>query len=383
MEPRRPGAHRYDAVQRFLVVVEQMDVVAELLAAGSLAKARMALVAADNLAELMLVRHSRKVFESSEGSHWMKRRRYSTGDRSKILRDFNQKLTLAQQPAEGPIWRSVEPILNPGDAAVLRVAHRYRNGVYHEDRHNATLLPAIAAIYLQAVGRMFCAGFTPGTAIGGGGINEQVKGLGKWGYELEEGRWGAGSFEFHAAAKTVVGQICDPLTVALPDLARVLSADLMMRSTRAVELVEALLKDGMPLDRLTFVILWSQFWEEHGSDEFSLELEEERRILSDKLARCATDERTDLEAELADTEEAYIGRSHELQKAFTPRVTLETLDGLIPAASQLAKAQNFTSLLERFERMDGELQALEDALDEASYAWGEMVDQAIDAARGA
>lgn len=375
-------AYRYDSIQRFLVVVEQLDVATELVMAETVAKARLALIATDNLAELMLVRHAERVFESSEGSHWMKRKRYSAADRAKIRRDFNQKVALALQPAEGPSWRSVEPIVSSGDAAVIRVAHRYRNGVYHEDRHNETLLPAITALYLQGVGRMFVAGFTPGTAVGGGGVSERVAPLSKWGYELPEGDKNRESFEFYAAAKVVVDQICGPLTIALPDLASVLSKDLVDRGRRAGRVLTALREDGMPEDRLRFSIFWSQFWGQHGADEFALELEDERRKLTERLRSCDDRRRDALETDLAATEAAYIGRWHELQEAFVPSATPELIDDLMPAASKLAKARNFTSLLERFERMDAELLALEDALEHAVYAWEELVNQAVDASRG-
>ena len=60
--------------------------------------------------------------------------------------------TLATRNADGPSWRKVEAILSDADAAVMRVAHTYRNGVYHEDRHNRALLTPLTGLYAQAVG---------------------------------------------------------------------------------------------------------------------------------------------------------------------------------------------------------------------------------------
>jgi hypothetical protein len=44
------GLNDYDAVDRFVTLAEQLEVAADLIAAESLPKARMALVAVDNLA---------------------------------------------------------------------------------------------------------------------------------------------------------------------------------------------------------------------------------------------------------------------------------------------------------------------------------------------
>lgn len=362
-------------------MAEQLNVAAELLASGSLAKARMALVAADNLAELLLSRHARRVFSASEGSHWMKRRRYGAKERDKILGDFKRKVALARKPAERPMWRAVEPILDDGDASLMRVAHRYRNGVYHEDRHNETLLTPLTALYLQAVGRTFCRGYEPGTAWGGG-LKDQVAPLEKWGYKLTDQPGREETFEFRAAAEQVTSWICDPLKISLRDLKDVLLSDLLLRNDQVLDRFNALLNDGMPLKRLTFVVSWSQFWDTHGADEQAQELEERRRELTDRLRDSAKAKRKAVEAELNEVEAMYIDRWHELQEGFTPKVTIQTIEDIARLAPRLKSARKPEALLERYEALDGQVRTLENAAGEAANAWSEMVSSAEDAARG-
>jgi hypothetical protein len=103
----------------------------------------------DNLASLILNAHAERVFASGEGSRSHKRKRYSHRERRKILGDFNRMLTVAMVDTGGPPWRSVSAILDESDAAVMRVAHSYRNAVYHQDRHNPALIAPLTALCTQ------------------------------------------------------------------------------------------------------------------------------------------------------------------------------------------------------------------------------------------
>lgn len=117
----------YDEIERFVVFVEQPDVACDLLAVGTLARARAALVGIDNLANLLLHRHAKSVFASGEGSRRFPRKRYTHKERAKILGSLDRMATLATQEADSPSRRAVAAILDDAHAAVMRVAHTYRN----------------------------------------------------------------------------------------------------------------------------------------------------------------------------------------------------------------------------------------------------------------
>ena len=68
-------------------------------------------------------------------------RRYDQRERGRLRQDFGRRVTLAMTEQEGLFtFAYPKPMLNQVDATTFRVARRYRNGVYHEDRHNRALL---------------------------------------------------------------------------------------------------------------------------------------------------------------------------------------------------------------------------------------------------
>lgn len=83
-------------LSRVELFAEQLDLAAELVRTGGLARARMALVAIDNLAEVLLYRHLQFTFEASEevGSR-LPLPRYAQRDRDRLRQDFDRRVTLA------------------------------------------------------------------------------------------------------------------------------------------------------------------------------------------------------------------------------------------------------------------------------------------------
>jgi hypothetical protein len=117
----------------------------------------MALVATDNLAEVLLHHHVQLTFQASEDEGVLAVGRYDQRERDRLRNDFDRRVTLGQAEQTGVgAFAFPVPMLNDADATIFRVAHRYRNGVYHADRHNAALLDPLTRLYLAAVGRAWC-----------------------------------------------------------------------------------------------------------------------------------------------------------------------------------------------------------------------------------
>lgn len=154
---------------------EQLDLTAALVRAGGLARGRIALVAIDNLAEVLLYRHLQFTFGASEEMGRLTAQRYDRRARERLRQDFDRRVTLAATEHTGTFsWSYPKPILDRVDATIFRVAHRYRNGVYHEDRHNAALLDPLTRLSLVAVGRAWCRA-QPEVSMGG--YERQLRGL--------------------------------------------------------------------------------------------------------------------------------------------------------------------------------------------------------------
>jgi hypothetical protein len=375
----------YDDIDRFMLFVEQLEEAREALRVGTIVKSRMAIILLDNLASILLLSHARRLFDASEGSWWMKMRRFSAKERNRIENDFSRQVTLAAAPSDAPRFAQPDQLLDPADAAILRIAHQYRNPIYHEDRHNPALLPVLGRLYLAAVARAFSRSY-PSAGVGGSRIEERVAPLRRFGIDpLAQGEFGGGSFWHGAVAEALVPKLTAGLEVDLAEARTVLADDLRIRAQTARESLEHLLEDGLEPDRLLSIIRWSQFWDEHGADEELLALDEERLgPLRTDLAGppCAPSITEPERAAMDDAERRYLARLRELQDSFHPRVTLETLPRTEGAADRLVEAGSMMSLLQRYRDLDVDLTRFEDCVDEAVWAWDRMVQEQIDLMRG-
>lgn len=379
------GQRSYDEIDRFLLFAEQLEEVRGMLLGGSIVKSRMAIILLDNLANILLLDHARRLFEASEGSWWMKMKRFSAKERRRIEGDFSRQVTLAATDSDAPSFTRPERLLDEGDAALLRIAHQYRNPIYHEDRHNPALLPVLGRLYLGAVARAFARSY-PDAGVSFPGIQRRITPLKRFGIDpLGAGEFGGATFWHGAVARELVPKLTTDLAVDFEEARGVLSEDLRLRSQLARASLQSLLEDGLEADRLLFIISWSQFWEAHGADDSLLELDEQRlgplrRGLDDEPKESALSDaqRTAMD----DAERRYIDRIQALQRDFQPRVTLETLPRTEAATDRLGTARSMTSLLQRYRDLDLDLSRFEACIDEAARAWDKMVQDEIDRRRG-
>lgn len=196
----------YDDIDRFLLFAEQLEEVREMLLGDTVVKSRMAIILLDNLASILLLEHSRRLFEASEGSWWMKMKRFSAKERRRIEGDFSRQVTLAATDSDAPSFTRPERLLDEGDAAILRIAHQYRNPIYHEDRHNPALLPVLGRLYLAAVARAFARSY-PNAGVSFAGIERRVAPLKRFGIDpLGAGEFGRGTFKHGAVAQGISAQ---------------------------------------------------------------------------------------------------------------------------------------------------------------------------------
>jgi hypothetical protein len=144
------GRCERDSEAQFLLFVEQFAEAIELTTSGVVSKQRMALVAADNLAELLLHRHKRRVLLLAFEGNDLDVPRLDRSDLHDFQRDFGARVNLAGKGGgEGMAGHMLARLLDERDEAIFRVAHAYRNRVYHADHHNSAVLPLILASHLR------------------------------------------------------------------------------------------------------------------------------------------------------------------------------------------------------------------------------------------
>jgi hypothetical protein len=371
------GLNDYDAIDRFVTFAEQLDVAADLVQADTLPKARMALVAVDNLADLLLHRHAERVFAASERSWWHEHKRFTDVERERIHKDFRSLLKIAGKPWD-MAWERIDVVVAAEDSTILRIGRKYRNAVYHEDRHNAALIQPLTILYMQAVGRAFSCFYRPGTAWSTSA--DRVAALNAFGYSLPERELGGRMFEFRGAAETVTSAITGRFDVPLAPLRTWLAEDLVTRTVRLAHIAVGLLEEGMPDERFEFAFNWTLFRNACGADRKAMQLQARREELSPALA--SNDEDAASKRELHEqANAAYIARWHELQREYQLPVHWHDIPRMGKRAEKLTSAKTVPSLLQRYEDLDRLVNYLEDGISGAISSWSAMVSDAEDEAR--
>lgn len=126
-----------DENAQFLLFVEQLAEIRPLLLADLVSKRRLALVAIDNLAEVVLVRHLQSIDDLVANDRRALAPRLTDKQRQKFHREFSYRAAIGQKGlAEGRSGSPLGAVLDTLDASIFLSGHAYRNRVYHADHHN-------------------------------------------------------------------------------------------------------------------------------------------------------------------------------------------------------------------------------------------------------
>lgn len=351
------GGRRTNLWDRFLLFVEQLEQAIGLLESGRLARQRMALVALDTLAEGLLFGHIETVFLASDEPTWVQHRTFPARERRAARERFNKRVAIAAEKPESvsPVYFP-ERILDEHDAAVFRVAHHYRNPVYHEDRHNPALIHPLGRLYAQAVGRAFVRSHRRGYAVlSSPGFMEEIARLG-W-----EGRQD-GYFPPREAAQAIVARRCDPLMVDGAPLRAELADDIGCRCDAVDEDIEGLRRDAWGPDIDQFLVR-VQDWASNRGDGELLRLKAEHQALEERAGATGNLDPATLEAMrmLEHKQWAHLfGQDRDIVVRVDPQSHVRIRKKGERLRSWRAAE---TGLLEAYQRLDDELELLEAALD--------------------
>ncbi len=343
-------------LEQIELFAEQLELIMELLQVDTMGRARMALVATDNVAEVLLYRHLQFTFTASEGlGGTLAARRFSQRERDRLRNDFDRRVRLAA--ANRPMFGYPTPILDEADAATFRIAHKYRNGAYHADRHNERLIVPLCHLYIAAVGRAWCRA-QPDSSMGGD--PDRLA-------DLERlGRHSSGPDLGHFELPGAVIALADELLVDLDqveaaDLAERLALDIRWRAYETDKTWAELERCGLAKSEHGEMLYAAEVRYVHRADPDLVRLEDEA---SDALARLVERQGPDtgLEAQLRAAEEGQRRRVAELRAAFRPRLHAETGRRLEQRAMRLEHARDIPRILDRYEHLDGDMRLFESCL---------------------
>lgn len=186
-QPKAPSPSGFGIHEpaRFMEFIETLEVCRGLLRSGSPVSNRLALVILDNFAEVLMLHSCSGIIERDEFRSHVMSPEYSGKDRARAEADF-----------PGKVWflSSKVKLLPDEDAAILRIAHSYRNAGFHRDEHNDDANQAIVRLLFGATCRVLTLMYGDGTISGGD--PSVVSWLHQYGIE-------ASYLEYSAASRTI------------------------------------------------------------------------------------------------------------------------------------------------------------------------------------
>jgi hypothetical protein len=372
-----------DDLAQFTLIFDGVEDAAARLQSENVADLRLALIIADYLTDVLLGRRIQSLIALSErGFVWEAREQFDSETRGRLRQGFNKRLTLAARPYEAKFTYGLgDPILEPGDAAVLRVAHAYRNDVYHEDRHPSTIR-TIASAALHALVGAWQGSLPDAFASTWGAQRPLMHRLEAIGYTSPE--WaGKGSLSLHAGAAAVAAWLDAVAPLNLGERRRELASDIEARVGWAASMIEWLSGwNGPGRDHIEPALRWTDFWRQHGDDPQLIALDTDRRSALEQLVEADEDARERLREEIRRCEQAHAARLQELRLGYKPSVSLGALPQLGKRGAGLRQAKTIGALLTRYRGLEMELRVFEEALAEVAIGWDQHVDREVDRARG-
>jgi hypothetical protein len=362
-------------LQRLIVHLEHVAETAALLRAGGVVRERMALVAADHLAEVLLQDHMERAFLETEELGPLSPRRYDRDQRQRLLADFSARVQLACTAPDGVEFR--QPILDARDANIFRVAHAYRNALYHGDRHNPALGRSLAVEYLQAVARTLVRSWPMGLTYGISARDGRLRAFRRLGAPSAQS-----VFEPRRVAEECVRHLVGRFRVQRATLCRQLVRDLEERARAVQAVLDDIGRRGLSHETQRDLIRAALLWAAHRADPELIRLEHQRAdILRGAAGR--SDYPTDAEIEAyAATESAIEQRRQALSQPFRAPVTIATVRRMPRSVRKLILATDTATLLDRYQTLDERLRLLEQAVTAVDLDLERMVQRETDLARG-
>jgi len=353
-------------LSRFELFAEQLALAAELVRRGGLAHERLALVAIDSLAEVVLYRHMQFTFGASEDMGGrLAVRRFGQRERDRLRQGFDRRVTLALSESYGVgAFAFPRPVLDDQDAVILRVAHRYRNGLHHEDRANDELLDPLARLYLTAVGRAWCRAQRDWTV--GGLSARRLRALPHIARVAP-----GGTVAFPTAAHEIAAELLHGMEVEPRELAQRLADDLLRRADETDAVRVELVRCGLAAAGHTDMLHAAELRHIHRADPELVRLQDEASGALERLIRAPSDPSAveDLRARYQRAEEQQRERIEELRAAFRPQLSLGAPDSLRRASGRLRQARHLDRLLTRYETLDARMRLLEECLAWIDREW--------------
>lgn len=366
-------------LERFALVAEQLAVCRELLASGSVPKARMAIILLDQLADALIFRRCELAYSIWDDRTWLRQHhpRYGRAEKNRARRNFGRRIEIAQVLDRHFPGNPEDPMIRDGDAAILRIAHRYRNLAHHRDRHNPRVMPVLARVLFRAVINMWIRGYRQGSAVAHSGIRARLAEVGIEGLGSSSDPAGFSQrdewLNFREDAVRVHTALLPEVEIEDENVRLVLAVDL---NDRIGELLSGIdyLPDGR--ERMNGLVEWFQFWDTHGSDDELIEMEAARDVVG-RLVAEGESRRAEIEAEVTAANARYLTRLETLRREWNPKPATDVIANANTATGKLMDNQTLEESLLLYEPVDRDLDGVERVIRDAIYQFDEWVNMQV------
>lgn len=353
--------------------LEQLEAVHDLLAAGSAARAQMALILLDGMADALIYRRLTRLYEATE-DFFLRRSmpRFTQQDRVVARQRFNRRVEIAAQTELTSFFGESPRLLTEQEAAILKVAHRYRNSAYHEGAHHAGVVPSITSALFVVVASMIARTHPEGYMVGSIPPS-RIAQLRGWGYETGSG------LQVRQAADAVCDRFSSEFQVAPFAVRELLADDLEARATSVRKDVDWLRERGVDADEIVEGV---ELEAHYGADEELLDL----RAKLDPLTLAEESDYGELSQEQLDRTEAALARLRErmdeLEREHKRRVTLGLIERAQRTASRLRRIAETHQILVTYSDVERPLAELERYVEQAVLIVDREIEHQRDLERG-
>lgn len=360
----RQEFHTLENLQDF---TEALEIVRDFLVADTPQRVRLALIALDNTAELLMAQISRTLFQDDEFRAKVIPPRFSRKTKKEVAEYFGPKTKLMKS----------EGILSEHEASLLDLAHSYRNRSFHHGHHNSRPMRVLSILMLGPLSKLLENAF--------GGVSEGGNGEIDW---LQ--RYGVSTkpLEFGPASGQIIARLAGELEVPIYNIVETLCGDITARLAD----VDLMLQDewfSLTPERWDEALRHVQFLESFDDDAASAEY---RKLTYEITASVRTGNdgapwspqpagKASVE-KYARTQSEYETRRAAEMASFKPELQLGELSHLKREIGHIKTAKSESDVVMRYQVLDLRLARMEDLVRGAQRMVDRSTQFAIDLARG-
>ncbi len=340
-----------DHDQRYRLVVEQLEVCAELIKSDSPNKARMAIILLDNLADILMLRYCNYKFSEDRFFSLYDKPKYTKEQLKKAKDNIHGKVEMLRNNAKA--------ILTKKDETIISVCHSYRNSAQHNDEHNPQMTAVIARVLFVTVSNLF--------------VKIQHSGHATY-FASKAPKWlqkysGDNKIVYKELATQIVKQLQKEISISLPNLKKIILFDLQSR----IEDIDEQSSE-LPFTNTKDLSHMLKMFEYQNSDEYKA------------LGANVYDAKYRIESNTITYHDGFLksgAREQDeiLRQAYKPNATYQAYLKIKARYKSISKEKDLQSTLKAYERFSRPLERFELLFGQALDQWCQWQDLLSDMAR--